>query len=104
MKAAEELSQDKLQEYEDIFAFFDLDGNGSIDTDEFEQVCSRTIGFIGHYYYLLLSGHENIWLEPKGRRNKGWIFFSFHAIRWLLKDVLGIFVFPGDGDCYWAGW
>ena len=50
MKAAEELSQDKLQEYEDIFAFFDLDGNGSIDTDEFEQVCSRTIGFLGHYY------------------------------------------------------
>ena len=50
VKAAEELSQDKLQEYEDIFAFFDLDGNGSIDTDEFEQVCSRTIGFIGHYY------------------------------------------------------
>ena len=50
MKAAEELSQDKLQEYEDIFAFFDLDGNGSIDTDEFEQVCKRTIGFICNYY------------------------------------------------------
>ena len=48
MKAAEEISQDKLQEYEDIFAFFDLDGNGSIDTDEFEQVYSRSIGFIGN--------------------------------------------------------
>ena len=36
-----------LQEYEDIFAFFDLDVKGSIDMDEFEQVFSRSIGFTG---------------------------------------------------------
>ena len=39
MQAAEELSPEKLQEYKDIFSFFDRDGGGSIGAEEFDQVC-----------------------------------------------------------------
>jgi Ca2+-binding EF-hand superfamily protein len=39
MQAVEELSPEKLQEYKDIFSFFDRDGGGSIGAEEFDQVC-----------------------------------------------------------------
>ena len=38
IQAADELSPEKLQEYKDIFSFFDRDGGGSIGAEEFEQV------------------------------------------------------------------
>eukprot|EP00090_Calanus_glacialis_P000467 TRINITY_DN10279_c0_g1_i1.p1 TRINITY_DN10279_c0_g1~~TRINITY_DN10279_c0_g1_i1.p1 ORF type:complete len:189 (+),score=76.57 TRINITY_DN10279_c0_g1_i1:51-569(+) len=43
-KAAEELSPEKLQEYKDIFSFFDRDGGGSIGAEEFGQVM-KTFGW-----------------------------------------------------------
>ena len=41
-KIAEELPPDVLQEYKDIFSFFDRDGGGSIGAEEFDQV--RSLG------------------------------------------------------------
>ena len=46
MQAAEELSPEKLQEYKDIFSFFDRKGGGSIGAEEFDQVCHRTSDLI----------------------------------------------------------
>ena len=40
-QAAEELSPEKLQEYKDIFSFFDRDGGGSIGAEEFDQVSPK---------------------------------------------------------------
>ena len=37
-QAAEELPPEKLQEFKDIFSFFDRDGGGSIGAEEFDQV------------------------------------------------------------------
>ena len=37
-QAAEKLSPEKLQEYKDVFSFFDRDGGGSIGAEELEQV------------------------------------------------------------------
>ena len=44
MKAIEELPAEKLNEYRDIFSFFDRDGGGSIGAEEFDQVM-RTFGW-----------------------------------------------------------
>ena len=43
-KIAEELPPEILQEYKDIFSFFDRDGGGSIGAEEFDQVM-RTFGW-----------------------------------------------------------
>merc|ERR1719347_212229 len=43
-EATEGLSQEKLQEYQEIFSFFDRDGGGSISTVELGQVM-RTFGW-----------------------------------------------------------
>jgi len=43
-KATEGLSEEKLQEYRDIFSFFDRDGGGTITTVELGQVM-RTFGW-----------------------------------------------------------
>ena len=43
-KIAEELPAEILQEYKDIFSFFDRDGGGSIGAEEFDQVM-RTFGW-----------------------------------------------------------
>merc|ERR1711915_48616 len=43
-KAAEELPPEKLQEFKDIFSFFDRDGGGSIGAEELEQVM-KTFGW-----------------------------------------------------------
>ena len=39
IQATERLSKKELQEYKDIFSFFDRDGGGSITTVELGQVC-----------------------------------------------------------------
>ena len=44
LKAIEELPAEKLNEYRDIFSFFDRDGGGSIGAEEFDQVM-RTFGW-----------------------------------------------------------
>ena len=44
MQAVDGLSDEKLQEYREIFSYFDRDGGGSIGADEFEQVM-RTFGW-----------------------------------------------------------
>ena len=43
-KIAEELPAEILQEYKDIFSYFDRDGGGSIGAEEFDQVM-RTFGW-----------------------------------------------------------
>ena len=44
VQIAEELPPDILQEYKDIFSYFDRDGGGSIGAEEFDQVM-RTFGW-----------------------------------------------------------
>ena len=44
LQIAEELPAEKLQEYKDIFSYFDRDGGGSIGAEEFEAVM-RTFGW-----------------------------------------------------------
>ena len=44
VQIAEELPAEILQEYKDIFSYFDRDGGGSIGAEEFDQVM-RTFGW-----------------------------------------------------------
>ena len=44
LQIIEELPPEKLNEYREIFSFFDRDGGGSIGAEEFEQVM-RTFGW-----------------------------------------------------------
>ena len=58
-KIAEELPAEILQEYKDIFSYFDRDGGGSIGAEEFDQVMRFVLSGQGTFS-LLLSPSERL--------------------------------------------
>ena len=77
----EELPPEKLNEYREIFSFFDRDGGGSIGAEEFEQVM-RTFGW-----------------EPTEEELKAWYMIVCHVYMCsFCQDMVSVIDQDGDGD------